>query len=162
MQHLGARKPALLGQREGDRHHRRGRVDHRAQMGVVIVQQVAGDRIDETRRHRVEPAALAIDRRHGCGADLAHDRQRGLHRGVARRAECAADMVQHGADGGKAQARPDRLPAAVGHEFAERLGGGAFPHTGMSPGGFSAVKTKEERVSFTPGMRSSAFSANSA
>ena len=48
-------------------------------------------------------------------------------------------------------------------------GGGGFKtrrrvliSTGTSPGGFSAVSTKELRVSFTPGMRSSAFRAKSA
>jgi predicted flavoprotein YhiN len=65
--------------------------------------------------------------------------------------------------------RPASPPASrqrrvrwTGWDRATRRERGATDHTGTTPCGLSAVSTKELRVSFTPGMRSSAFSANSA
>ena len=45
---------------------------------------------------------------------------------------------------------------------ATEVHAGRPPHNGAPPGGFSACNTKELRVSFTPGIRSSALSAKSA
>ena len=62
VQHRRAGQSALFRQRQCGRRDRRGGMDHRAQMRVVIVQQVAGDRIDEGGAERIQPLRAADQR----------------------------------------------------------------------------------------------------
>ena len=91
---LGARHPALLGEREEAGYDRRCRVDHRRQMRVVIFEDIGADRVEKRGVQRIRPLAAADDA--GLGrAEIGREYfGRKAHRLVTAAAERAADKVQ--------------------------------------------------------------------
>ena len=59
VQHRRPGQAALFRKREHGRGDRRGRMDDRAQMGVVVVEQVPADRVDECGAEQIEPFRAA-------------------------------------------------------------------------------------------------------
>ena len=120
VQHGGAGQAALLGQRQQRREDRGCGMDHRRQMGVVIIQQVRGDGVDEGGGHRVGARGLSDHGGDGRAGGRQHDAERGAHRGVLRHAHGAAEMVEQRAPG-RVQQGGGGLGKA-GHEGAKGLG----------------------------------------
>ncbi|HEY4043427.1 MAG TPA: hypothetical protein VGM32_16485 [Rhodopila sp.] len=55
MQHLRAGHTALFREGKGRRGDGCGRMDDGAQMGIIVVEQVPANRVDECRTQRIEP-----------------------------------------------------------------------------------------------------------
>ena len=87
----------VLGQREDRGCNRACRMNHGPEMGVVEVERVRRHAVE---KRRVEDVDTLVPAKHG-GLRRSHKRQeraqRAVHRFVLRRADGAADPVQHGA-----------------------------------------------------------------
>ncbi len=120
LQHVAAGAAAPLRQRQGGGGHRRGRMDDGRQMGVVVIEQVDRDRIDERRARRVHALPLADQD----GLVRPGDRpQRARHRGddrIARRAKGGREPVEQRAPGGLLHGRRKILPARGRTELTQR------------------------------------------
>ena len=71
------RKPARLRQCQHRRRDGRRRMNDRVQMGIVEIEQIGRNRVDERRAHRIEPLRAADDRRCRGAAERRQRAQRG-------------------------------------------------------------------------------------
>ena len=92
--HVPAGKPPRLRQRQNRRRDRRSRMNDRVQMGIVEIQQVGRDRIDEGRAERIEPLRPADDRRCRGAAERRQRPQRGRDGRIIGRAERGCEEIQ--------------------------------------------------------------------
>ena len=92
---VAAAGAGALGGGQGRRHHGRARVEHRGQVGVVVVERVGEDAVDE-RRHRGRGRGREADGRGDRGAaGLVRPAARGAARVERGRGDGDAERVEH-------------------------------------------------------------------
>ena len=87
----------VLGEGQDCRAHRAGRMDHRLQVGVVEVEHVRADAVEQRGMQDVEPLAAAEHRGLGCACHRRERGQRDVHALMVRAADCTAEPVDEGA-----------------------------------------------------------------
>jgi hypothetical protein len=112
-----------LAERQDRRGDRSGRVDDRLEMGIVVVEHVRGDAVQQGGMHDVEALAPAEHGRLRLAREFGQRGHGPVGRDVARAAQAATDPVEHGTHRFVARAIRNVCPSRV-HDVARELAGG--------------------------------------